>query len=74
MIMRNTLSTATIACVVKWIRKRLGVQILMSINNKKRVKVKVRLQGGRLVKREVRGLRTTKDRMGMSEQEGRGRW
>ena len=52
--MRNTLSTATIACVVKW----LGVQILMSIDNKKRVKVRVRLQGG-LVKRDVRGLGTT---------------
>ena len=54
---------------------RLGVQILMSINNKKRVKVRVRLQGGgRLVKREVRGLGTSKDRRGMSEQEGRGGW
>ena len=65
-IMRNTLSTATIAC--DWSRRelqiqRLGVQILMSINNKKRVKVRVRLEGGgRLVKREVWGLGTIKDR------------
>ena len=44
----------------------------MNINSKKRVKVRVRLQGGRLVKREIRGLGTTKDRRGMSEQEGRG--
>ena len=55
--------------------QRLGVQIVMSINNKKRIKVRVRLQGeGRLEKREVRGLGTTKDRREMSEQEGRGGW
>ena len=55
--------------------QRLGVQIVISINNKERVKVRVRLQGGgRLEKREVRGLGTTKDRREMSEQEGRGGW
>ena len=49
--MRNTLSTATIACVVKWIRKRTtdpedgSSNPRMSTNNKKRVKVRVRLQG-----------------------------
>ena len=31
-------------------------------------------EGWRLVKREVRRLGTTKDRRGMSEQEGRGGW
>ena len=46
----------------------------MSINNKKRVKVRVRLQAwGRLVKREVRGLGTAKEQEA-KEQEGRGGW
>ena len=58
--MRNTLSTATIACVVKWIRKRTTDSEVGSSNpheyqQQKRVKVRVRLQGRRLVKREVRG-------------------
>ena len=51
--MRNTLSTAMIACMVKWIRKRTTdpevglVLILMSINNKKREgKGKSEITGG----------------------------
>ena len=77
--MRNTLSTATIACVVKWIRKRTTDPEVGSSNpheyqQQKKGKGKSEITGGRLVKREVRGLGTTKDRRGMSEQEGRGGW
>ena len=76
--MRNTLSTATIACVVKWIRKRTTDPEVGSSNpheyqQQKKGKGKSEITGGgRLVKREVRGVGTTKDRRGMSQQEGRG--
>ena len=79
MIMRNTLSTATIACVVKWIRKRTTDPEVGSSNpheyqQQKKGKGKSEITGGGgLVKREVRGLRTTKDWTGTLEQEGRGR-
>ena len=51
MIMRNTLSTATIACMVKWIRKRTTDPEVGSSNpheyqHQKRVKGRVRLQEG----------------------------
>ena len=78
--MRNTLSTATIACVVKRIRKRttdpkVGGSNPHEYQQQKKVKVRLRLQGGgTLGKAEVRGLGTTYDRRGMSEQEGRGGW
>ena len=75
--MRNTLFTATIACVVKWIRKRTTDPEVGSSNpyeyqqqNKGKSKSEI-TGGGRLVKREVRRLGTTKDRRGMSEQEWR---
>ena len=77
--MRNTLSSTTIACVVKWIRKRTTDPEVGSSNpheyqQQKKGKGKSEITGGRLVKREIRGLGTTKDRRGMSEQEGRGGW
>ena len=56
--MRNTLSTAMIACVVKWIRKRTtDPEVGISNPHEYQQQVRVRLQGGRLVKREVRGVR-----------------
>ena len=78
--MRNTLSTAMIACMVKWIRKRTTDPEVGSSNpheyqQQKKGKGKSEITGGgRLVKREVRGVGTTKDRRGMSEQQGRGGW
>ena len=78
--MRNTLSTATIACVVKWIRKRTTDPEVGSSNpheyqQPKKGKGKSEITGGgRLGKGEVRGLGTVKDRRGMLEQEGRGVW
>ena len=49
--MRNTLSTAMIACVIKWIRKRttdpeVGSSNAHEYQQQKWVKVRVRLQGG----------------------------
>ena len=70
--MRNTLSTATIACMVKWIRKRTTDP--HEYQQQKKGKSKGEITGGRLVKREVRGVEATTDSRGMSEQEGRGGW
>ena len=59
--MGNTVYTAMIACVVKWIRKRTTAPEVLSSNpheyqQQKRVKVRVRLL------KEVTGLGTTKVR------------
>ena len=77
--MRNTLSTALIACMVKWIRKRTTDPEVGSSNpheyqQQKKGKSKGEITGGRLVKREVRGVEATTDSRGMSELEGRGGW
>ena len=78
--MRNTLSTATIACVVKRIRKRttdpkVGGSNPHEYQQQKKGKGKIEITGGgTLGKAEVRGLGTTYDRRGMSEQERRGWW
>ena len=79
--MRNTLSTTTIACMVKWIRKRTTDPEVGSSNpheyqerKKGKGNSEITGGGGRSVKGEVRGVGTTKDRRGMSEQEGRGGW
>ena len=78
-IMRNTVFTATNACVVKWIRKKttdteVGSSNPYEYQQQKKGKGKSEITGGRLVKREIRGLGTTKDRRGMSEQERGGGW